>query len=330
MVPTLAADRMLLDCVHSLEEQTLQDFTLVVVDNSAQGLVAKTDVVRTRAVVVENQQNVGFGAAINQGFEQYPAPFVATLNDDAVAHCRWLEGLYEAMVDRPEVGMAASRVALRGQNALDSAGMLIAPDGSSKQRGHGRPLTEFGCPEEALLPSGSAAMYRGEMMQQLGGFDESFFLYCEDTDLGLRARRAGWCCVYVPGAQVDHQYSHSAGRASSLKAYYVERNRLLLVLKNFPWSMVPRAMGGSVVRYFWHLLYSLQGKGAAGAYRQQSGQSALTLAYFVFRAHISALTKLGRLLRSRREIRSTSRMTDQEFQSLLDRYQIGLREVAAL
>ena len=83
------------------------------------------------------------------------------------------------------------------------------------------------------MPSGSAALYRREMLEEIGLFDESFFLYCEDTDLGLRARWAGWECLYVPDAMVEHRYSHSAGKASALKAYYVERNRLFRDLQEF-------------------------------------------------------------------------------------------------
>ena len=89
--------------------------------------------------------------------------------------------------------------------------MLMAGDGSSKQRGHGRPPEDFPVAEEALFPSGSAALYRRAMLEEIGGFDAAFFLYCEDTDLGLRARWAGWKCLYVPEAVVEHHYSHSAG-----------------------------------------------------------------------------------------------------------------------
>ena len=70
---------------------------------------------------------------------------------------------------------------------------------------------DFPVLEEVLLPSGSAALYRRAMLDQIGGFDDDFFLYCEDTDLGLRARWAGWKCLYVPDAVVEHHYSHSAG-----------------------------------------------------------------------------------------------------------------------
>ena len=80
----------------------------------------------------------------------------------------------------------------------DSAGMLICADGSSKQRGHGLPPEAFGQQEEVLLPSGSAALYRREMLEDIGLFDEDFFLYCEDTDIGLRGRWAGWKCRTFP------------------------------------------------------------------------------------------------------------------------------------
>ena len=184
--------------------------------------------------VIANDRNVGFGAAVNQAFRESNAPFIAVLNDDAAADPSWLEALMAAIESRPDVGMCASQVRLAGDGRLDSAGMLLCRDGSSKQRGHLESPASFASREEALLPSGCAAIYRREMLEEIGLFDESFFLYCEDTDLGLRARWAGWDCLYVPDAIVEHRYSHSAGKASALKAYYVERNRLFLVVKNFP------------------------------------------------------------------------------------------------
>ena len=116
-----------------------------------------------------------------------------------------------AIERRPDAGMCASQVRLFGEHRLDSAGMLVARDGSSKQRGNGRPPEDFPVAEETLFPSGSAALYRRAMLDAIGAFDSRFFLYCEDTDLGLRARWAGWKCLYVPEAVVEHHYSHSAG-----------------------------------------------------------------------------------------------------------------------
>jgi len=114
------------------------------------------------------------------------------------------------------------------------------------------------------------------MLDEIGLFDESFFLYCEDTDLGLRARWAAWECLYVPDAAVEHRYSHSAGKASGLKAYYVERNRLYLAVKNFPISDLLLAPFYSTIRYFWHFVFAMQGRGKAADF-QRDGNSAAKL-----------------------------------------------------
>ena len=130
------------------------------------------------------------------------------------------------------------------------------------------------------------------MLEEIGLFDESFFLYCEDTDLGLRARWAGWGCRYVPGAIVEHRYSHSAGRASPLKAYYVERNRLYTIVKNFPARMLWAAPFASVARYFWHVAALASGRGKAAEYRDE-GHSAAMLPWLVIRAHARGIVSFA-------------------------------------
>ncbi|MEO8129330.1 MAG: glycosyltransferase family 2 protein [Bryobacteraceae bacterium] len=328
VIPTLTADDTLVECVRSLEAQSRRDFEVIIVDNSGQQLVRRRKAAGERATVIENTVNAGFGGAINQAFHQSSAPFLATLNDDAVADPNWVASLMAAVEKRPDVGMWASQVRLFPSGKLDSAGMLVSGDGSSKQRGHLGNPTEYGELEEALLPSGSAALYRRKMLEEIGLFDEDFFLYCEDTDLGLRARWAGWKCLYVPAAIVDHHYSHSAGRVSSLKAYYVERNRLFAALKNFPLSMLLAAPGYAAVRYFWHVAMMFQGKGAAAEYRQSG--SGLTLLWLVLKAHAAAIGRLPALLRQRRQIRKNARMTAAEFSKLLAAYSISPRQVASL
>jgi GT2 family glycosyltransferase len=301
---------------------------LIVVDNSGEGLVRRNGNA-PGARVIENAQNVGFGAAINQGFRASSAPYLATLNDDAVADPGWLAALVSALEARPDAGMCASQVRLFGEHRLDSAGMLMAADGSSKQRGQGRPPEDFPVAEEALLPSGSAALYRRPMLEQLGGFDDDFFLYCEDTDLGLRARWAGWKCLYVPSAVVEHHYSHSAGAASPLKAYYVERNRLFVVAKNFPARMAAAAPFVSIARYLWHFRYLLAGRGSAARFRAE-GHAGPRMAWLVVRAHLALLAHFGRLWRQRREIRARARITPAVFQRLLRSHAISARRLAEL
>jgi len=330
-VPTLAAaGDALSDCLRSLESQTLADFEVVVVDNSGTG---QARIFGDRMRLIANSRNVGFGAAVNQALDSSQAPYLATLNDDAVAHPQWLEALIKDAEAHPRAGMFASQVRMADTEKLDSAGMLIAADGSSKQRGHGQGFAAFSDSVDALFPSGSAALYRREMLSEIGAFDESFFLYCEDVDLGLRARWAGWGCRYVKDAVVEHRYSHSAGRASPLKAYYVERNRLYTVIKNFPAGMLLRSPWAALTRYFWHCVSIFQGRGKAAEFVQSGqpgGQSAALLPFLVLRAHVAAVARLPRLLRERRRGVLTRVISPHQFEELLRRHSISTRQVAAL
>ena len=225
--------------------------------------------------------------------------------------------------------MCASQVRLYGEELLDSCGMLVCRDASSKQRGHLRPPADFPVEEEVLMPSGSAALYRRAMLDEIGLFDEDFFLYCEDTDLGLRARWAGWRCLYVPDAVVEHHYSHSAGRASPLKAYYVERNRLFVLVKDFPARMMAVAPLVSAARYLWHVVYGLMGRGSAARFRRE-GNSSLRMLGCVARAHGALLVSLPRLWRRRREIRRRARVTPAVYRRMLRGHSISARRVAEL
>jgi GT2 family glycosyltransferase len=335
-IPTLAADRRLDECLASLSRQSLshpslqsgRGFEVIVIDNSGTGAL------RSRSTgegvrVIENPRNLGFGAAINQAMRASRSRYLAVLNDDAVAHSDWLRALVEAMERRPDAGMGASQVRLYGEHRLDSAGMLVAADGSSKQRGHGRPPEDFPVEEEVLFPSGSAAIYRRTMLDQIGGFDDSFFLYCEDTDLGLRARWAGWKCLYVPRAVVEHHYSHSAGGASPVKAYFVERNRLFVLVKNYPVGMLAAAPLAGAMRYFWHLIYLLQGRGSAARFRA-SGHAGPKMLWYVIRAHVAVVGRWRELWRQRTAIRTASRVTPTVFRRLIESHSIGVRRLAEL
>jgi len=327
VVPTLAADKSLDECLDSLERQTFQDFEVIVevivVDNSGRRQAKPREGVR----VIANDRNVGFGAAVNQAFHQSQATFLAVLNDDAVAHPGWLEALLAAVEHRPDIGMCASHVRLADSGLLDSAGMLLCLDGSSKQRGHGESPASYSRKEEALLPSGSAALYRREMLDEIGLFDETFFLYCEDTDLGLRARWAGWECIYVPEAVVEHRYSHTAGQASALKAYLVERNRLFVIFKNFPLLALLWVPFYATSRFFWHFVYALKGRGKAAQFQTEGGNLAL-LPWYVLRAHLALLGTFSAVWRRRRHIKR--RLTSKQFRKLIHRFSIRPRQVAAL
>ena len=327
VVPTLAADDAWEKCLGSLERQTFRDFEVTIVDNSERGRVPAPKL-PAWAKVLAPERNVGFGEAINLAAWRSQSPFIATLNDDAEAEPGWLASLVQAGLACPRAGMFAAQVRL-SEMELDSAGMLLCADGTSKQRGHLCPPAKFSQTGPALFPSGSAAMYRRELFDTLGGFEGSYFLYCEDTDLGLRALWAGWECRYVADAVVYHRYSHSVGRVSPLKAYLVERNRLFTVLRTFPLRMLAVVPLFTFMRYFWHAVSLVTGTGAAGQFRKQ-GTSPLWLLWFVVKSRLSLVTRLPQLLAQRRQIRKTARISAREWINTVREHAISVKEVASL
>ena len=165
------------------------------------------------------------------------------------------------------------------------------------------------------------------MLEQVGLFDEHFFLYCEDTDLGLRARRAGWGCLYVPGAVVEHRYSHSAGRVSALKAYYVERNRIFVAMKNFPLRMLCILPLRGTARYLAHLRAAFGKTGKSAQFRSEGG-GLMTMIGITVRAHWALLLAAGRIWKQRAVIRKTSRLSAGEFTRLLSTHSTTAGEIA--
>jgi GT2 family glycosyltransferase len=323
VIPTLAAGDALDACIASLRRQTLApgDFELIVVDNSGRNLAALfVDFAR----VLTNRENVGYGGAVNQGVHASSSPWILALNDDTVLHPECLERLLRAAEERREIGMCAPRILRAGTSVIDSAGgLLIAPDGTSKQRGQGRAAGGFDKNRETLLPSGCAALYRREMLDEIGWFEESYFLYCEDTDLGLRARWNAWECVYAADAVVEHRYSHSTGGGTSaLKAYYVERNRLRTVIRNFPIRDLLLSPFHSAIRFWWHL------RAKDGAAAQYNGEE--SLASIALRAWKDTLFELPKLWRQRRKIQSRARLAPIQMSRLLASYRITSKQVASL
>ena len=328
-IPTLHGGPLLRACLESLAQQTERNFVTVVVDNSGTGHVAAELASAHFPFPLEVQvspRNLGFAEAINTAFRLTRPRYLATLNDDAEADSAWLSELCTTMQADPEIGMCASQVVLYGSALLDSAGMLLYPDGVARQRGHRRPPAEFEKTCDALFPSASAALYRAAMLDQIGLFDASFFLYCEDTDLGLRARRAGWGCRYVATARVRHHYSQSSGAASVFKARYVERNRLRVAVRNFPSGRLAALPLYSAIRYGWHLYYALRGVSAASELARGAGP--LAIVSVIASAHFALLRDLPALLVQRRAIAAQSRLTPSEFNRLLHRYALPAREVA--
>jgi GT2 family glycosyltransferase len=323
-------DALLERALASLAKQTIP-VEIIVVDNESHGhnhsLVQLFPDVRW----IHNQRNEGFCRANNQGIEAAGGEFIALLNNDAEAEPGWLEAL-RSCFHAEDVGMAASKITVyEDPRIIDKAGHLIYPDGQNRGRGSGqRDRGQFDREEDVLWPDGCAAMYRKSMLNEIGGFDEDLFAYGDDAELGLRARIAGWRCLYSPRAVVLHHRAMTLGKASWRRIALIERNRVLLAARHFPLSLLWRN------GYYYGLRIAGGVLAAAGFFETGEGETALfpgpggkaRLAWGLMAGDLSALRLLPRTLR-KRVLHNIRKLTQREIHNLILQNGISLRELSS-
>ena len=313
-------------CLRSLAAQRDVTFETIVVDNGSDDGSADMAEKEFGARVIRNRANRGFCAANNQGIAEARGEFVALLNNDAEAEPAWLASLQTACASRPEIGMAASKVLVwEDPTRIDKTGHLMFPDGQNRGRGTGAvDHGQYDKEEEVLWPDGCAAMYRKKMLDEIGGFDEDFFAYGDDAELGLRARIAGWRCVYTPRAVVRHHRGATLGKDSAWRLKLIERNRVLLALKLFPWSMLLLNPLYYAQRLAAGFLMAHRGEGDTAHFPGIGGK--LRIAGALISGDLDALRLAPRMLRKRSEVRKA--LSPAEVKQLLMAHRLGLREVA--
>ncbi len=328
IIANLNGEAYLPDCLQSLANQTFREFEVIVVDNgSTDGSVTllKKDFPWVKLISIET--NTGFAQGNNIGFAASSSEYLATLNNDTIADRKWLEALHKAAEADRTIGMVASKIFLgREGREIDSAGMLLYPDGMTRQRGHGEEDNgQFDGLSEVLFPSACAALYRHEMLKEVGFFDGDFFSYCEDADLGLRGRLAGWKAVFAPAASVRHLYSRTGGGYSEFKAFHVERNHFWVLLKDLPLSNIMLFPFYTGWRYIIQLYGLLSGQGSVARFAEKAGLGQML--GIVFRAYGAAFLRLPRTLKKRRLIWKGRRLGNEEYRSILKRHRITAREL---
>ena len=254
VVPNFNGRRWLPGCLDSLAAQTLAPTEVVVVDNGSSDGSAALASGRPGVRVVELGRNLGFAAAANRGIGTVETESVALVNTDVVLAADWLERMQAALGSAPDVGAVACKmVDLEDPSVLYDAGDVLRRDGVCEQRGRfERDDGSFDEPGEVFAASAGAALYRRGAVLDVGGFDERFFLYLEDVDLGLRLRLAGWRCRYEP-AVARHAGEGSAPADGPTAWTWVERNTLLLAAKAFPLRWAPQVLYRQA-GWAWHAL----------------------------------------------------------------------------
>lgn len=243
IVPNWNGKRFLDACLSSLRRQVFTDFVTYVVDNgSTDGSVAHIEAHYPEVRIVRHALNLGFSAAINAGIRVSRGEFIAALNNDTEVDEGWLAALVEVLDARPDVGFCASKVLDFSDRAvIDSFGDGYGLHGIAFKNGTlCRNDSRFDSIAPVFSACAAASIYRRSMLEDIGNFDEDFFCYMEDIDLGIRARLAGHSCLAVPGAIVYHIGSASTGGdMSEFSLRMTAKNFVHVLIKNVPAGAVP-------------------------------------------------------------------------------------------
>ncbi len=245
IIATWNVKHLLTNCLNALRDQTYSQHTVYLVENgSTDGTVDFIQKEYPEVHLLAQATNTGFAKGnnigINKALKNEKNSYIALLNNDTIADPRWIEEMVNAIERKKDdgFGMIASKTTLQN-GAIHNIGLACYKDLQGTlyggiSIGFGQNAEEFNKEIECFCPGGVAALFSRELLETTGGFDEDFFAYAEDLDLGFRGRLAGWRCLYAPKAKVMHLHSQTGGAASPFKAYYSKRNSYFVAIKNLP------------------------------------------------------------------------------------------------
>lgn len=293
-------------CLSSLRAQTFPDREIILVDNgstdgSKEWVEARFPGVR----VARLEQNRGVPGGLNFGIAQARGRFIALLNNDVEAHPEWLGESIRALEQHPEAGFTATRIRLFGErDRLDTTGDLYFREGFPGKRGWlQQDGPDFDEPSWVFGSCGAAAVYRRELFDAIGNFDEDFQASMEDLDLSFRAQLCGFKCRYVPTAILYHKIGATVGVgfAQSAQQLRMHRNLWLLRIKNLP--------GALWLRY---LPRMLMGEAAVLVRAVITGRFGVMM-----RARLQVLQRLRATLAKRRDIQARRMISTRELDAII-------------
>ncbi len=270
VIPNYNGEKCLRECLASLKKQDYRDFDVIVVDNCSED--ASLQVIgesegELLLEVIPLDNNYGFAKAVNDGIKASGSEYVILLNNDAVAGRHMVGALVNRLEKEPDVFSAqAMMLQYNNRKLIDSAGDYFCVLGWGFARGRDEAASKYTGRCDIFSACAGAAIYRRKVFDEIGYFDENFFAYLEDVDIGYRAKIYGWRNVYEPEAKALHIGSAASGsRHNAFKVSLSARNSMLLMYKNFaPWQKVLNFVpvcAGILVK----IVYFAR-KGLAGAY----------------------------------------------------------------
>ena len=242
-------ERFIEHCLTALLAQTVVPHEIILVDNASSD--ASLDIVRNFPSVrlLAQKENLGFACGNNLAIKMavFDSEWIALLNPDAFPEPQWLEALLAAISNYPDFDVFGSKLVNAADPALlDGAGDAYHISGLPWRIGYGKKIgfSLSAQTREVFSPCAAAALYRRSALREVGGFDEDFFCYVEDVDLGFRLRLAGYRCLYVSSSVTHHVGSGTTGgQHSDFALYHGHRNLVWTYVKDMPgilfWTFLP-------------------------------------------------------------------------------------------
>lgn len=260
--------------------------------------------------LIRLKKNVGFAAANNLGAWLQPSEFIGTLNPDAFPEPNWLEKLLVSAQKHPDCGAFGSTQLFDHDPSLwDGAGDSVFFAGIPWRGGHGHFVRELPNEYEVFSPCAAAALYVSRTFWKVGGFDEDFFCFCEDVDLGFRIRLLGKRCLQVTGAVVKHVGGGASRNVSLLTEYYEHRNAFWMQMKNYPTTIL-------FLTLIPHIACELVGLFFLPD-KRIGGHSQLSIAKIRLRATLHGLLFHPGILKKRKKINQTKKVSLRQIMAML-------------
>ena len=260
VIPNYNGKTFLKELIPSILNQEGILLNIIIVDNASQdGSVAYIEENYPEFEIIQNNENLGFSAAVNAGIKSSKSEYVFLLNNDVELDPNCVFNLFECIKKDKEIFAISSKmIQYHDREKIDDAGDEYTLLGWTKRVGYNKSSDKYLKTREIFSACAGAALYQKKMLKEIGYFDENFFAYLEDVDISYRARIEGYNIQYCPQAIVYHIGSGSSGsRYNEFKIKLAARNNIYLLYKNMPWPQLllnsPFLVLGYMIKYLFFL-----------------------------------------------------------------------------
>ncbi|MBD3238776.1 MAG: glycosyltransferase [Candidatus Moranbacteria bacterium] len=347
VIPNLNQEKLLRNCLQSLNQQIFTDFVIYVVDNGS--IDNSVQMIKTefpQVNVIELETNTGFAYASNQGiiqavkdYQNHGLQFICPLNNDIELDPNYLKIMAEAahffLAQEIKFGVLASKLLFKhDENLINTVGTLIQRDGSGMEKGFmEKDQGQYDQIRSTFGSCAAAALYNLEMLEQIkftssqgiNYFDNDFFAYYEDLDLNYRSRLLGYRAYFIPKAFGYHVHSATGRSFSAFKSFHVHRNQYFVLIKNFPWPFLILGLCLQPFRYFLLLISAFIGRGPSAELKKNT--RGFEIFKIVFKSWYQVLKELPDLLKKRKQILKSRKVTWRQFNSWFKKYKASYKKM---